>query len=292
MACAPASCQLTELRLRRFREDGCCRQFGKFEGGRIVRVGGLQRKLLLEALFSTGVCWRYWVTKYSRLKGGVYVIISSFQWSCRAETFHGRWCQSSLLLLVDISWHAEMWVFHNFSMLFHVTSYIFIWFGGWFIVFMATSQNWGCLKNSPKNGFIGSLSSCQGSLSTAYDASRCTKKPEKSTISIYFFMVGTWELPTEPPKKDNSGEVEWILEFFMQRWWFFVRWFFFFFRLPLSFTTRGFRWFFFGLPWAGDSVNASKISINYETGDSPIWRTLTKMCCIFQWIFYPPHALL
>lgn len=188
---------------------GAAGNLEKFEGGRIVRVGGLQRKLLLEALFSTGVCWRYWVTKYSRLKGGVYVIISSFQWSCRAETFHGRWCQSSLLLLVDISWHAEMWVFHNFSMLFHVTSYIFIWFGGWFIVFMATSQNWGCLKNSPKNGFIGSLSSCQGSLSTAYDASRCTKKPEKSTISIYFFMVGTWELPTEPPKKDTVIVVKW-----------------------------------------------------------------------------------
>lgn len=134
------------------------------------------------------------------------------------------------------------------------------------------------------NGFIAS---CQGSLSTAYDASRCT-----SAFSLpfcIFFIHSTWELPTEPPKKIIVVKCREFLVFHetmkifceMEIW---------LFRLPLSFTTPGFRWFFFGLPWAGDSWMPGRFPeiIRPETLQfDELWRR----CVVFFNGFFTHHTL-
>ena len=197
------------------------------------RVGGLQNSSWRPYFPLPFHCHVEVLGKYSRLKWCVYVIISSFQWSCRVETFHGRWCQSSLLLVVGIwylcSWHADMWVFPNFSMLFSCCSRFHCIYGhisklGMSQKFTWTASFWETYihllisrQPSPKNHiecgkpYPSPDTHCLPGFT--FDSLWC-QPVHLSLLSVYHFVYFCgWYMRTTnrtPPKKDDSGGVQWI----------------------------------------------------------------------------------
>lgn len=89
-----------------------------------------------------------------------------------------------------------------------------------------------------------------------FDSLWCQPVHQKAwkVYHFYIFFHGWYMRTTNwtPQKRYcNSGEVEWIFEFFMQRWWFFVRWKFVFFSTPTKLYNTGIPVVFFriALSW-------------------------------------------